>query len=165
MPLLFRVTFPDDLIRKTASVGWGVISNWYIGSSQPIYFDALRDDDVLELVIEPDLSNVFLYVRNFFQLSGEYVCRVLFETNRNRICEDTLVSITGFRSMTCIHIRPKSSPSTNVISSGGPKTLNTVFASGSKFHSLCPASGKFTYSDVVDGHLIVVDFLHVTSDT
>ena len=172
IPSLFRVTFPDDLIRKTASVGWGVFSSWYSGSSQSIYFEALRDDFkcyVFELVIEPDLSNVFLYVRNSSQLFRGN-CNFLYQKYcQNSVCEDTLVSITGHQCTAHIYIRPKSSPPANVISPGGPKALYTVLLSThgySKTHSLCPASGKFAYSDIDDHKIIVVDFLqHTISDT
>ena len=170
IPSLFRVIFPDSLIQKTELVKWEVMSSWYFGSSQPIYFDALHDDFKLygfEIVIESDLSNVFLYARNSSQLSRgdcNLLCR---KCSRNSICEDTLVSITYPTSNQCTtYIRPKSPPPANVISPGGPKALYTALLSviGSpQIHSLCPASGKFAYSDI--DRIIVVDFLHTISDT
>ena len=168
MPLLFRVTLPDDILREK-SVEWGVISSWwYTGSSQSIYFDVLRHDFkcyVLELVIEPDLSNVFLYVRNSSQVFREDFHSSYQKFRQNSVCEDTLVSIAPYSNRTAyIYIRPKSSPSAN-----GSKALYTVLLSGiPNIHSdsLCPASGKFaTYSGINDHKIVVVDFLHTISDT
>ena len=63
---------------------------------------------VFELVIEPDLSNVFLYLEKCSQLFfGKY--GLLSQTNsRNSICEDTvLVSVTPAYNQPAsyIHIR------------------------------------------------------------
>ena len=160
IPLLFRVPFPGDLVCKKYLNDWKMISNWYSGSSQPLYFDAFCRDLKLygfEIVIEPDLSDASLRIMNISQLTlSDHLIIQPYS-----ICEDNLVSCwhIGVADLKhCkVHVRtntPSRGPTSTVLNVLLPNTRNVYSTLSS-----CPASGRFVHLDKTNCNLVVADFL------
>jgi hypothetical protein len=65
VPPLFTIPFPDGINLHSRLSQWNMMSSWYFGSSQPLYFDAL--DSKLyrfQIMLKPDLSTASLNLIN-----------------------------------------------------------------------------------------------------
>lgn len=149
IPSLFTVTLPDELVHKDDLFEWGTISYWYSASSQPLYINVLRQDadihafdlHTFEIVIKPNLSDVFLRVVNTsqahdFDLLPEY-----------RICDDTLVY--------CWHSDRPDRFRVDIPSLSSHPVL--IPTSETSHISMDPASGRLVQLEA--DKIIVLDFL------
>lgn len=161
-PPLFRVAFPDNLLCDNKLSQWKVPSSWYFGTSKSLYVEALCQDSEshgLEIVVEPDLSDVSLRVMNTSQFPPAYFFGN-FVSQTSSICEDSLVSCWHFHidnlNESTVYVRSTSSPDTNAIFSLKVLLSENGFVQSL---SLCPASGRFVHLDGIDNDIVIVDFL------
>jgi len=91
IPPVFTIPFPDRIKLHSELIRWNMISSWYFGSSQPLYFDTFCQDFKLyrfKILLEPDLSAASLHVINAFGRGPYDFGGAVFQDYR--ICEDTL---------------------------------------------------------------------------
>ena len=165
-PPLFTIPFPDISSHPTR-IRWEVLSCWYFGSSQPLYFDMLCQDAKLhrfQITLQPDLRTVSLHTISISEDTPHDFDYVIFEDYR--ICEDTLVSCwfdekkshrPNLKEGRCgVYTGSASARFANVISDGHPAakmllpdTEHTFFITS------CPASGRLVLMDDTDNVFIV----------
>jgi hypothetical protein len=127
-----------------------VISSWYFGSSQPLYFDMSYASKLhrFEITIKPDLSDASLHFIN----TSKHTCEFYSLSCRQyTICEDRLLFWEDCNDEYGPHLRLLSSHFANVIS---PVQKN-IYESDDGF-SLCPASGRSIYFDRND--IVIGDY-------
>ena len=81
------------IVLHSEPIEWTTISSWYLGSSNPLYFDMLcrhSKPHRFKLIVESDLSEDSLHVINTSEPTPHNFDDVYFQSYR--ICEDTLVS-------------------------------------------------------------------------
>jgi hypothetical protein len=157
IPPLLRIPLPDGISPELIS--WQMISSWYFGSSQPLYFDILCLGSKLhrfKINVKPDLYDTSLHVINISDPLLVHEDNVYFQSYR--ICEDTLFVLwQGHAPRQCgVCTGLTSSRFANIISRGGPEFKLLLPGTGHA-NTLCPASGKFAHIDR-RRRIIVVDF-------
>ena len=157
IPPLLKTSLPDDITRKSECILWETILDWYAGSSQSIHLGVLDEDldsDIhnVEIVIKPDLSDIFLYVINTCQFARglHSICSPQYH-----ILEDhthvSEVDVTNDDSR--IYIR--STPENPIFLGLSLPGLGALHMSTS-----CPASGRVVYFRRRNyREMVVVDFL------
>jgi hypothetical protein len=142
IPPLFKIPYPDDIVRDTPILTWLTVSSWYFGSMESVYFDILYGDSILQrfkLIVEPDLSEVSLHFINISEITG--ISNELVRSSDGykicdgyMICDDALVyfwnNLKTWRSYTGL----TSAPFTNLVT-----------RYNGHIESFCPASGRFVY--------------------
>jgi len=89
---LFRFPFPDGIKRYTFCVEWNMISSWYFGSCEFIYFDTLCVNSI-QSGRQTDLNDASLHYIDTFELPHRNnVLLGFIQAQRYKICEDTHVS-------------------------------------------------------------------------
>ena len=156
MPPLFKIPFPDGIVRHTPILRWMTVSSWYFGSLESFHFDILYKDSKLQrfkIIIEPDLSDASLHVVDMSEMFSDDLMESL-ETiymlcEGYRICEDSLVCFWNLnnRGTWGAYTGLMSTPFTNVV---------TRWTRNEHLKSLCPTSGRFVYC-ADDGKIIVAD--------
>ena len=154
---ILKTSLPDNIARKSKSIRWEVILDWYAGSSQSIHLGVSTEESNIhnvEIVIKPDLSDISLYVINTCQLDFHTILCPQYH-----IFEDHNVSeMHVWSHASRIYIRSMSSPP-NIISPESPKFL-TVSLHGlnpSGISTSCPASGRCVYFPQENyRHIVVV---------
>jgi len=157
LPPRFRIPFPHDIVYKSVEpLRWNIMSSWYFGSWESIYFDTLCGDSRqhrFKMIVKPDLSDASLHFINTCQLTAYDSWHVSFQ--RYRICEDTIVSCW----------RNSDTRKCGAYTGLTSATFTNLSEWGESGRSLCPASGRFVYfanddddEDNDDGKIIVVDF-------
>jgi hypothetical protein len=143
------------------------MSNWYFGSSQPLYFDMVHEGHLelqrFKIVIEPDLSDATLHFISTLQLSPRDSERLATPYTSN-ICEDILVSFWDTSDHCGIYTGTILPHPTNTISHRDLSVVSMLLPVDGcgHSHSLCPASGRFLYLDYYEGvieRIVVVDFI------
>ena len=157
---LFTIPLPDD-IDLYDTIRWNTISNWYFGSSQPLYCDILCYGSILhrfQIILKPDLSTASLQVINTSEFTLHDFNRVIFP--KYMICEDavTCCYIDDRLCETGIYMGLTTACFANDISHGGPVVdilLPEIWRTFDLF--LSPASGRFVGVDT-DNTVAVLDF-------
>ena len=93
-PPLFKIPFPHGIVYDDVR-DLRIISSWYLGSRESIYFDILRSDlrlDRFKLVVKPDHSEASLHAINTSILTPRNFEIVSLQAS-SRLCEDALVSL------------------------------------------------------------------------
>ena len=145
IPPLFKIPFPDGILRHTRILRWITISSWYFGSNwESLYFDNLYRDSRLQrfkIIIKPDLSDATLHVINTSEIfSDDSDLIESLETNGigegYRICEDALVYFWNNSMTLGTYTGMTSAPFINIV---------TRWDEQLEVESLCPTSGRFVY--------------------
>ena len=140
---LLKIPFPG-VVPTYDILQWRTISSWYFESWESVYFDILHMDSKLQrfkIIIKPDLSDASLHVMNMAEVIISDDLTKSLETYKvcegYRICEDTLVYYWNNRCKTWgAYAGLISAPFTNVVTRWNGRV-----------DSLCPASGRFVYTD------------------
>ncbi|KAF8801207.1 hypothetical protein BYT27DRAFT_7198526 [Phlegmacium glaucopus] len=165
LPPLIRLKFPDGVALHPEPPEWRILSSWYFGSSQPLYFDMVHARHLqlqrFKLIIKPDLSDATLHLINTLQLTAHDSEGAVTPSVSN-ICEDILVSFWDTLDRCGIYTGSILSHPTNTIPCGDPFVVSMVLPVDGcgHSHSLCPVSGRFVYLDWGDiDRIVVFDFL------
>ncbi|KAF8812954.1 hypothetical protein BYT27DRAFT_7239602 [Phlegmacium glaucopus] len=172
IPPLVRIPFPDGIFGHTELFAWKRTSYWYLGSSQPLYFDLFFTLDSgkadmgavhrFKIIVEPDLYDTSLH----FIYTSEVVPNKMVFFLPYRICEDTLVTYwyTWCNNMSsgCVYTGLTSSRVANGILHGSPAVKMLLPWTGNA-NSLCPASGKFVHLNSDRSRIVIVDGSSATS--
>ncbi|KAF8805719.1 hypothetical protein BYT27DRAFT_6653711 [Phlegmacium glaucopus] len=156
IPSLFRIPLPDGNLHHPEIIGWNTISDWYLGSSQPVYFDILGRDSIFhrfKIIIKPNLYNTSLHIINSTSTYPHYLDNDAVSQPYS-ICEDTLVACWDSNDECGVW----SSSFSGVASYSGPAAKMLLPAVPYEVYSLCPASGKFVHLDLDNSRILVYDF-------
>jgi hypothetical protein len=165
-PPLFTIPFPHiSSSHDSARIRWNMISTWYFGSSQPLYFDMLCQDSKLhrfQIMLEPNLSTASLHVINTSEHTPlDFVYTFIPDY---RICEDTLVSCWIYEDrlrnpgqyQCLVYTGLTFARSANVISDGRPAAKLLLPDIGRRYLPFsCPASGRFVLRDSTNSVTVV----------
>ncbi|KAF8812587.1 hypothetical protein BYT27DRAFT_6409459 [Phlegmacium glaucopus] len=160
---LFIIPFPNGILHYTEIAGWKTPLDWYLGSSQPLYFDILYPDSKVhgfKIIVKPDLYDTSLHAINISADDHHYIGDNNVFLQPYNICGDTLVACwnSGSPRQQCgVYTGLTSSRFSNVTSHGGPAAKMLLPATGHMF-SLCPASGKFVHLNHDSSRILVDDF-------
>jgi hypothetical protein len=164
---LLKTSLPDHIAPISHNIWWEMILDWYAGSSQlihlgisPEYLGSIIHD--VEIVIKPDLSDIFLYVINTCQFARGFDS--IYEPQYHILEDHTHVSEVHVvkNDESRIYIRSTSSPPPNIISPESPISLKLSLPGlgADDTSTSCPASGRFVYflrNNYLE--IVVVDFL------
>ena len=142
---LFKISFPDGIVRHTPILRFITVSSWYFGSLDSLYFDILYADSKLQrfkIIVKPDLSDTSIQVINSSIIISKALKKAferLTTCDTYSICEDALVYFCNYprKGQWLTYAGLTSAPFTNVVTQ-----------SKGCINSLCPTSGRFAYRDV-----------------
>ena len=153
-PPLFTIALPDGIVRQ--HFGLNVISSWYCGSSNPLYFDMICQDSKLyrcQITLKPDLSSASLHIINTYPHNSHWV-----SLQNYRICEDALVSFWVHDNRRRNRYQCGVYTSAKGTSHRSPAPNMLLPDIGCKYVIFsCPASGRFVRPDSTDG-VAILDF-------
>ena len=178
LPLLFKIPFPDSIGNPEKILGWIIVSSWYFGSRESLYFDMVYTDSIqrFKIIIKPDLSDASLHAisdiyitadsirdsMSFIRLCGGFkICedtRVYFwytyNNNQYNMCHWGLCGRSTFNPFTS-NVRRwnfgRIHPSTSA------PFANDVTRWDGHINSLCPTSCRSVYSTDDCKGIVVVD--------
>ena len=162
IPPLLKTSLPDGIPRISKCIMWETILDWYARSSQSIHLGVIDEDfdsDIhnVEIVIKPDLSDIFLYVINTCQFPRgvDRICipRYHILEDHTHVSEVHVSEVGVTNNDNEIYIR--STPESPIflrLSLPGLGALN--------MSTSCPASGRVVYFQPRNNRkMVVVDFL------
>ncbi|KAF8799439.1 hypothetical protein BYT27DRAFT_7263960 [Phlegmacium glaucopus] len=133
-------------------------SDWYLDSSQPLYFDIVCVDSKFhrfKIIIKPDLYDTSLHIMDTFTVDPHYLDNNNVFLDPYNICEDAFVACWDSNDQCGVYTGLTSSHFSNVTSYSSPGAKMLLPATGRPF-SLCPASGKFVHLDRDNGDVPAV---------
>ncbi|KAF8801990.1 hypothetical protein BYT27DRAFT_7173545 [Phlegmacium glaucopus] len=172
IPPLVEIPFPDGTSPHTEF--FAQTSHWYLGSSQPLYFDVFcklldsgkvdtdRTVHRFKIIVEPDLHDTSLHLI----YTSEVIPNEMANSLPYMICEDTLVAY--WYNPVCTYNMPSTwvcvtgLTSTSGVANGilhDSPAVEMLLPQHGYAYSLCPASGKLVHLNSDTDRIFVMDFL------
>ena len=150
IPPLFKIPFPDGIIRSHKMFQWMLPSSRYFDCWESIHLGILFSDSKLQrfkIAIKPDLSDASLHFINKSEIVSSDLKRSGILHERYMICDNALVYFWNNEKSNWGAYAGLTSPPTNVVT----RWNGCV-------NSLSPTSGRIVYIDENrSGTIVVVD--------